>query len=685
MRRSFFSALFWVLLSLKVLPEVASKQQKRISRRKRLTKLTVTDDKRSTKIIKKDNQVSPNSKRTIGNASAPISVQAILIPRAVKIQTAIRLLCLGLTLLSLVECFQTAGYPHIQTIWSLVNADKRPMPSAYRPSILDIQLARLLANASKEIIPPISLPSTKALLGIVTSSMGFIATILLPRWSTNIKVASDFRKLESGSFIELKDNTHLLLRIDDPSLKQEMGSIRQEGDRVSSQICALKEVPKRSSKRKKIKIPDICRTLGLEDDHPRPHFFEFNQGRFYFDTDSMSCSDGGPILHKAPIRDLKALLENGLSKHQRLVATERYRPYNEPKLASPTIQDAFYARISSPLVVVQLLGRLLSCLEEGFRSLINTVITLSQHFMNARQAIISAKQMAQEVQTSVKDTSFLQVMLYDTIKKKWKRTTASDLLPGDIFLLKASAQNLEDVVIPVDALLLDGQCLTNEAVLTGESVPQSKIPMGFEEELTREDGDAHLDMQDHRSSILFAGTTLIHTTKSSGTLFGETGNLSLPHPKESGTICLALRTGTYSSKGRLLRALKSNAHVGAISNSESEKDSIRLIASLSVFALMSCISLFASQGEHGNSVPAYRRVIQCTRVACASIPSDLPLSLSTIAKSCSQKLREESDVVCSEPGSLLTAAYIDTVVFDKTGTLTAYVYCFLTAFLSLSV
>ena len=34
-------------------------------------------------------------------------------------------------------------------------------------------------------------------------------------------------------------------------------------------------------------------------------------------------------------------------------------------------------------------------------------------------------------------------------------------------------------------------------------------------------------------------------------------------------------------------------------------------------------------------------------------------------------MRQEADVVCSQPGALLSSAEIDTVVFDKTGTLTA--------------
>ena len=49
----------------------------------------------------------------------------------------------------------------------------------------------------------------------------------------------------------------------------------------------------------------------------------------------------------------------------------------------------------------------------------------------------------------------------------------------------------------------------------------------------------------------------------------------------------------------------------------------------------------------------------------ASIPSGLPYALSAVARSCSAKLRGDSDVACSEPGSLLTAAEVDTIVFDK--------------------
>lgn len=539
------------------------------------------------------------------------------------------------------------------------------MPPSYIPTSLDNQIAHILVVTSKELIPPINLPSYGPLLAIALSSLGYLATLLLPRWLLEVRVASDYRQMASATLSSLDESVGacVFLQIEDKKLKHDMANGGQLSDSKHALICRLQHTVQKKRKRRKGRTGT---GLGLDDDHPSRYYFDFNHIRFYFDPDSMSCSHGGPVLHTAPIRDLKILVEKGITKRQRSTAIERYRPYNEPRLTSPTVQEAFYARISSPMVLVNLLGRVLSCLEEGMQSLLQTTTTLAQHFFNARQSIVSARQMATDVQSSVKNTASQNVLrLHFGGKKKWVSTTASELIPGDIFLLPEK-QNSTEFVIPVDALLLDGQCLTNEAILTGESVPQSKRVMNFDEEMITE--DTCFDMQKHQSSILFAGTTLIHSTKTSNT---KNQNMPLPFPNKAGLLCLTLRTGTYSSKGQLLQALTTSAHVGAISNADADKDAFRLIASLSAFALGSCISLFISGAQDQEPVPAYRRVIQCTRIACASIPSDLPLVLSSVARSCSEKLRDEADVVCSEPGSLLTSAYIDTIVFDKTGTLTA--------------
>ncbi|CAJ1961879.1 unnamed protein product [Cylindrotheca closterium] len=524
------------------------------------------------------------------------------------------------------------------------------MPPEYLPSMLDIKLAHALAAQSKDMIPPIGLPATGALLGLVLSSLAFMATILLPRWFPQVQVASDFYESDNVSY---EKGASVLIKIRNKGLQQ--GTFDPEADGKNLQICKLQESSQTIRKATRENL------LGLGKSHPSLYFFEFAQSRYYFCPESMECSSGGPALHKAPIASLYELMKSGMSKKQRTVANERYGPYNEPKLSISTVQEALVARVSSPLVVIQSLGKLLACLEDGMRAVFQLLMELAQHAHNARQAVLSAKQLASDVKTSFRDTSLLKVQrLVRGAKKPWQKISANELLPGDVFLIPQD-QNQTEFVMPVDALVLDGQCLANEAVLTGESVPQSKRAMDFDEELLQK--EACLDLDEHKNSIVFAGTTMLH----SGTAGSQK---SFPRSKQKGVVLLALRTGIYSSQGQLLGALKGSANLGAISNPDSERDALRLVVGLSVFAVASCVSLFV-QRENGKAVPAYRRVIQCTRIICASIPSDLPLSLARVAKASSQKLRQESDVVCSEPGALLTAANVDTIVFDKTGTLTA--------------
>jgi hypothetical protein len=604
------------------------------------------------------------------HSTVPLSVEAILLPRRLPLKGLISLVCFGAIAVSLIQCFATAGIPHIQSIWGLIYGADAAMPKNYRPSVADIHLSRLISSSTNELLPPISLPSAGPLLCLLCSLLVYVgSTLLLPRWFTTARVFLEYRKVPTGSsssssqLVKNASKAAVLVHIHDKLLKQEAG---QDNRGKSQLICPLQwSADTRQTSTK----ASLNETSAVEShfSHPSPTFFDLNKCRVYLDVETGSCQDGGPLLHSAPFQDLRQLIEVGISRDQLAIAKERYESYNRPTLATPTVREAFVARISSPLVVVQVLGRVLSCLEEGMQSMINLVFMSGQHFFDARQAISAARQMANEVQTNVQDTSTLPVFILRRKGKRqqWISMTAGDLIPGDIFVMsQQQRESGEGVVMPVDALLLAGQSLATEAVLTGESVPQSKTPLDFSERV-EEEVNSRLDMDADRNSILFAGTTLVHCSSQANqtTIQG----ISFPaHNQTSGVVCLALRTGTYSSKGQLLRALKSGAHVGAISNPQSEKDALRLILSLSVFAIASCASLFLPrEGTVGAPVTIFRRIIQCTRILIAGIPSDLPLALSAVARSCSYQLRQDSEVICSEPGSLLTAAYVDTVVFDK--------------------
>jgi cation-transporting ATPase 13A2 len=77
---------------------------------------------------------------------------------------------------------------------------------------------------------------------------------------------------------------------------------------------------------------------------------------------------------------------------------------------------------------------------------------------------------------------------------------STDLVPGDIVNLSNSQLTL----VPADLFLLTGDAIVNESMLTGESVPVSKIPIK-DEDLIR-----WRDNKDEASkSMLYGGTRVV--------------------------------------------------------------------------------------------------------------------------------------------------------------------------------
>lgn len=54
-----------------------------------------------------------------------------------------------------------------------------------------------------------------------------------------------------------------------------------------------------------------------------------------------------------------------------------------------------------------------------------------------------------------------------------------DLLPGDICYFGNRDKSGSEIVCPADMLLLSGNCIVNEAMLTGESTPRLKVCFFF--------------------------------------------------------------------------------------------------------------------------------------------------------------------------------------------------------------
>jgi cation-transporting ATPase 13A1 len=154
------------------------------------------------------------------------------------------------------------------------------------------------------------------------------------------------------------------------------------------------------------------------------------------------------------------------------------------------------------------------------------------------------------------------------------------LLPGDVVSIGrpssggAANSSTEDKVVPADVLLLAGSCIAEEALLTGESTPQWKIPVGAPGVELGE----HLNLKEgaHRSHVLYGGTRVLQHTGDKGNSAGA--RLRTP---DGGCLAVVLRTGFETSQGQLMRTILYSTERLSANNAETGA----FIAFLLCFAL----------------------------------------------------------------------------------------------------
>ncbi|KAJ2331454.1 hypothetical protein GGI00_003246, partial [Coemansia sp. RSA 2681] len=134
----------------------------------------------------------------------------------------------------------------------------------------------------------------------------------------------------------------------------------------------------------------------------------------------------------------------------------------------------------------------------------------------------------------------------------WRDGSAEELLPGDVFELVPSMH-----VLPCDAVLLEGDCIVNESMLTGESVPVAKVPVApaVFGKMRLASSTFGSDIAKH---VLFSGTKLVRVKKTS-LGFGGSRWLDLEQRTALGTparaTAMVLRTGFNTTKGALIRSI----------------------------------------------------------------------------------------------------------------------------------
>nr|XP_060623235.1 probable cation-transporting ATPase 13A5 [Anolis sagrei ordinatus] len=213
------------------------------------------------------------------------------------------------------------------------------------------------------------------------------------------------------------------------------------------------------------------------------------------------------------------------------------------------------------------------------------------------------------------------------------------LVPGNILLLKGQRLSL-----PCDAILLEGSCVIDEGMLTGESVPVTKAPLPQVDNV--QPWKKH-SLEDHRHHVLFCGTEVIQT-----------------RPSGKGPVrAVVLQTGFNTAKGDLVRSILYPKPL----NFRIYREAFFFIVGLMCVAIVGLIYAICVYAE--NKRPVKETALMALLLLSTVVTPALPAALTTGIVYAQRRLKKRK-IFCISPQRINVCGQINLVCFDKTGTLT---------------
>uniref|UniRef100_A0A672JX05 Succinate dehydrogenase [ubiquinone] iron-sulfur subunit, mitochondrial-like n=1 Tax=Sinocyclocheilus grahami TaxID=75366 RepID=A0A672JX05_SINGR len=211
--------------------------------------------------------------------------------------------------------------------------------------------------------------------------------------------------------------------------------------------------------------------------------------------------------------------------------------------------------------------------------------------------------------------------------------SSEELVPGDCIVIPA-----EGLLLPCDAALLAGECMVNESMLTGESIPEMKMPLSVSE--------AAYSPESQRRHTLFCGTQLIQAKGG-----GSAGN---------GAIAVVTCTGFFTAKGDLISSILYPQPL----DFRFYKDAMKFLLFLGLVALVGTIYSIVILSKSN-----VKLVIRSLDIVTIIVPPALPAAITTATIYAQNRLKRHG-VFCISPPRINICGKTSLFCFDKTGTLT---------------
>lgn len=285
-----------------------------------------------------------------------------------------------------------------------------------------------------------------------------------------------------------------------------------------------------------------------------------------------------------------------------------------------SVQSLFFAQFKSPLVLILLfacvlsifVGEIVEASGIGAILFLNALIGFYQEY-RAETAIAALIQMTAPRARVFRDGKLTEVL-------------AVEVVPGDLLSLEAGN------VVAADAVILESaKCQTNEAILTGESLPVPK----------QAEGNLDASAISDRDGVVFMGTVIV-----GGTAVAEVKATGMK--TELGKIAHLLSTIPETATPLQTQL----AHIGRT----------LLFTSLGVMGAVVVIGLL----KHQTTLEVF---IFALSLAVACVPEGMP-AIVTVALAMGVRRMAERNALIRRLSSVETLGSVSVICTDKTGTLT---------------
>ncbi|EGC37100.1 hypothetical protein DICPUDRAFT_97366 [Dictyostelium purpureum] len=382
---------------------------------------------------------------------------------------------------------------------------------------------------------------------------------------------------------------------------------------------------------------EFCKVNYLNNDEK---YIVFRYSRFFFNK-HLKEFEKSKLINNYEKFELLKLIQSGLSSENYKKIFERFGK-NEISFPIKNIPQLLLEEVLHPFFMFQIYSVCLWMAEEYYYYAVAIFIIATV------SAVVSLREIRSNL-LSLKKISYFVCDVQVLRNNQIQTISSTELVPGDIIELR------QDFTMPCDVVLLTGQAILNESMLTGESIPVTKYSVLSDDEIKQfNNGQLNYqsdvkDLSKEKRSLVFGGTIVVKLMSSSST--------------EDRVLGMVRDTSFQTTKGKLILSIlyPKKSHFKFF------VESLKFVGVLCFLALIGfSLSVWRLNqlGVDGKTI-----VLRALDLITIVIPPALPMAM-TVGTSFGLSRLKKTNIYCISPPRLNMAGKIQVFCFDKTGTLT---------------